>query len=281
MSEISELIEQEVQDRLCPDCGAHFNIHAPKCPYCGEINEFGDEEAYLRDLDAIREKLDKAKNIPKETLKKEAKFQGKRILKVFLFVIIVTAIGVSIYFYYSNKEKKDAEKQYLEQHAWQQENYPLLDEMFDEGKYDEIVQFANNLYLSNETNGTGFSIWSWQHYQWYTAYERYKNAKDYYEDESKQKNYGIDSKTFIFYDAMYIFVEAWETKLNTVGNLTKEDYDLILSYQEELRSLMMECYKITNEDIDEMIQLVAFDPPGVGTDFKKCEKIYLERFEGM
>lgn len=274
MSEISELIEQEVQDRVCPDCGAHFNIHAPRCPYCGNVNEFGDEEEYLRDLDVIREKLERAKNIPQESLKKEVAFQGKRVLKVFVTILVVAGIIAGIIALVTNRMMKKDEEMTILQHSWQLETFPKLNAMYDSGDYDGIVKFVDDMYRMNEEEKTSYTIWNWDHYEWFMAYDKYIGARAYFEDKTAKDRYSEESKVFVFYDCMYLLLEKWDVKNEVVKSLTDEDYLKVLSYQDEIRAFMIDHYGITNEYIDELAKEVAFDPPGVGVDYNKCKEVY-------
>lgn len=281
MSEISELIEREEQEIVCENCGAHFNIHAPKCPFCGTVNEYGDEEEYLKDLEAIRIQLESTKNIPREAMAKEAKFQGKRAMKVLIAVLVLVIIAVVAFLLINALGEKKEEEEQRAQWEWQQTNFAMLDEWFEEGRYDEIVDFEYDMYLKNDELGTEYHLWNWNHYDWLCAYGKYKMFSEYFEDGHQPEDIQESEKVYMFYDAMYILFEPWEIRQNVVRSLPEEDYQMILGYQEDVRTRLKQMYGLNDAEIDNLEVMVTFDSPGVGVEFNKCEDTYQKLFANV
>ena len=51
---------------ICPNCGAQFNVHEPRCPYCDHLNPAGAEEKYMHDLEETRLALDQVDELAGE-----------------------------------------------------------------------------------------------------------------------------------------------------------------------------------------------------------------------
>ena len=131
----------------CPHCGAEYEEGLLHCPYCKSVDDYQDESEYLEDLDELRDKLE---DIPEETLRQNERMQTKQAVRDFrkIFVIVAVffaAIGGIVLFetVISGGTRGQMEKRNREKYLWIQENYPILDEMYEKEDYelvDEAVQ---------------------------------------------------------------------------------------------------------------------------------------------
>ncbi|MBQ0059983.1 MAG: zinc ribbon domain-containing protein [Lachnospiraceae bacterium] len=71
---------------FCSNCGAEITLNDKNCPYCGMLNAYGAERAYMKELEQIRKDTENLEGLDGEDLKKEVKGQVKSIFKVLLFI---------------------------------------------------------------------------------------------------------------------------------------------------------------------------------------------------
>jgi len=260
-------------DIECTSCGAVFNIHMPKCPYCGWVNELGNEEEYLKHLEEIRRSLDEVASIPERAYKDEAKTGIKKAIKVFIILVIVFAliiagvvVGTAAFsVYMKNQELKQAE--------WEKENYPILDRMYEDGDYDGLVEFWDDLISLD--GSMKYTIWSWDHYQFLTGYRCYYSIKGYWDNiKSGDAKKGDYNYHYGFSNAMQVLTDTWQIKYETVKSIDKREYEQIKEYQEYAREFLHDVFDLSDSEIDELCTKVLQDPPGVGYDYNKIDEVF-------
>lgn len=137
----------------CKSCGAEFEEDLPKCPYCGTLNYKGAEQEYLNKLENIREGMEDLQEVPEDEVKKEIKQRGKFIGKVIL-IIGILIIGLALLLYWINRSpERDRKEDYL----WMQENFPIMDELYEDENYEELMKF----YLDKMEAQN--AVWEWNH----------------------------------------------------------------------------------------------------------------------
>lgn len=144
----------------CKSCGAHFDEMLPACPYCGTMSIKGAQAQYMEKLEDIREDMQDLNAVPMEETKKAMKKQTKFVLIIIgvilgLFLLLVL---VELIFGYK-PPKRDAQADFI----WQQENYPILDELYEQGKEQELL---DKYYEALEEDAP---IYSWEHYEYVSA----------------------------------------------------------------------------------------------------------------
>lgn len=170
-----------MKEIVCPNCGATFDAREPKCPYCEYINPLGAEAKYLRDLEDTRLNLDnvdeEAEDAYIKDIKSGAKFALKRIIVIVLLIAIFVGGGFVIH-----KIKEGKKGNFSDELLWEQENFPIFDEMLDEGKYEELME----LFLEY---GDEHNIWNWERYD-----EFEKIASELWGTPEEQEETGEDQK---------------------------------------------------------------------------------------
>lgn len=144
----------------CNSCGAEYDDTLSSCPYCGTINYKGAENKYMGTLDDIKENLDDLEKVPSDEMKKEIKHQGKFLAILIIILIIISLILAGLcYFVY-----KDTNHASTSDYVWQQTNYPKMDELYNAGKYDELVNFYYEAIDDDK------DIWNYDHYEFISFY---------------------------------------------------------------------------------------------------------------
>ena len=148
----------------CPNCGAQYEAGLLRCPYCGSVDDYQDETEYLEDLDELRDKLeDMPEDVLREHKKKETVEAARDMKRILTLVGAVAAailllIGASVFFdrvVAGNSDQKRNERA-KEEYLWKQENFPKLDEFYENKDYEGLLEFAN----SQENIG----LYDWDHY---------------------------------------------------------------------------------------------------------------------
>ena len=148
----------------CPNCGAQYEEGLLYCPYCRSVDDYQDESEYLEDLDEIKDQLeDMPENVLRDQTKAQTAEAARDIGRIFRRIGIAVAVilllaGVFTFFdkvVAGNSEAGRSEKQ-KQEYLWKQENFPKLDEMYEKGDYDGILELAR----SSDNPG----LYDWKHY---------------------------------------------------------------------------------------------------------------------
>lgn len=146
---------------ICSSCGAEFDESLPKCPYCDSMNYVGAEAEYLEKLDDLQDDLEDLQAVPIEQTKQEIRKQGQKLRRI-LLVIAVFIMGALALLIWSNSQSQiDAKGDYL----WKTKNYPIMDEMYETGKYDELAAFYEQAYQEKKP------IYQWEHSDFCEVYD--------------------------------------------------------------------------------------------------------------
>ncbi len=153
---MSELKSMSPRGKMifCPSCAAKFDEMLPKCPYCGTMSIKGAEAEYMEKLENIREDMEDLSAVPIQETKKELKKQTKFVIIIIgVMVGLLLAVGViELIFGYHPKER-DKQADFL----WQQENYPILNELYEQKNYEELLKRYEQAYKEDKP------IASWEH----------------------------------------------------------------------------------------------------------------------
>lgn len=144
----------EVKLMECKSCGAHFDEMLPECPYCGTMSIKGAQKEYMDKLEDIRSDVEDLSAVPAQVTKKELKKQTKIILWALGIcgALLLLCVLIEVFFGYKPQER-DEKADYL----WLQENIPLLEELYEQEQYEELMKKVNDAYENNEP------VWQWEH----------------------------------------------------------------------------------------------------------------------
>lgn len=249
----------------CAYCCATYDIHEKACPYCGSYNEAGMEEHYLKTLHGIEKDLNNMESYVADSYVKEAKSVAKKIIVPVIVIIVVIFALYGLFYYETEIKYKNYQKLSL---AWEEENFPIIDKMYEEGDYDGVAEFMHEAYLSDE-KGVSFAFWD--HADFMNAYDMHTYLLDDrdYIDECSESFKKSEKELTVCY-CMALLYDSWDEKLSN-GRINKKEYAMILEYQDEARTFMKKYFGVDDTDIYK--QDVIFDPPGIGIDYSKCDKL--------
>lgn len=139
---------------ICNYCGAEIDDTMPKCPYCDTLIAKGAQAAYMDKLYDIKEDMEELKDIPFDVVEEEVKHQGRRMKKIIIITLIIMALLAGIFILQEKRYERDHTSDYI----WEQENYPIMSEMYENGEYEELEEFYYNALMEEK------SIWNWEYY---------------------------------------------------------------------------------------------------------------------
>jgi len=153
---------------VCPSCAAEFGKDNAKCPFCGVMYYPGAEKAYMEHLEEVKEDLSDLQYMSGEAVKEEAKKVGKLLKKVAIILVILIAIIVVAVFFLQKKAREQEREDFI----YRQANFPVFDEMYENGEYDELADKYNEALLE------GYDMWSWEHRDFISVYGSIRDAED-------------------------------------------------------------------------------------------------------
>ena len=149
---------------ICGFCGAEFDDNLVKCPYCDSTNVKGAEAVYMEQLEDVREELDNLTDVPMNEIKKAAKKQLK-FVGIVLGVLLVLVLAASGFAYWLEYQyKRDEKADFL----WKEANFPMMQELYDEEKYDELIVFIEQATEDDKP------VWDWKHWEFINLYSEAK-----------------------------------------------------------------------------------------------------------
>lgn len=237
--------DKEPRQHNCKNCGANISIDVHKCPHCGGFNYVGAKKKYFKDLADIKDNLAELEEVPVDSYKKEASVQVKTIIKTVIICSVIIALIYGVITLFSKLEDRkydinlaDAKDQLL----WDQKNLPLLDEWYEAGEYDKLVDFTNNLYSEDVIYTTN----NWKHDEFIWIYSNYADAKLIMERLEKKEKCSL-----------YNITTAIDSGLTICYHLEKKGLDedelaRLELYKPIMETLLFDVLKFTE---DEALQL--------------------------
>lgn len=233
--------DKEPKQQNCRNCGAIISVDVHKCPYCGGFSYEGAKKKYFKDLNNIKDNLVQLEEVPVESYKKEASIQIKKIIKTAIICLVIVAIFYGARILSSKLEDwkysfnlADAKDQLL----WEHENLPILDEWYEAGEYDKLVDFCNDLYSKDII----YSINNWKHDDFIWIYEGVDYAK------MVMKRIEQNEKC-----SLYDITSAIDSGLTICYHLGKKDLDedeiaRLELYKPDMNTLLFDMLKFSEEE---------------------------------
>ena len=154
---------------VCGSCGATFDEKLAACPYCDTTNIKGAETQYLDKLEDVREDLADLTDVPMTEVKKEVKKQTKFIIVTIgtILGILLLLVGISLFM-----KHKDGTRDLQADYIWQQENFPILEELYAQENYEEMVAFYGKAYEEDRP------VNKWEHAGFCAAMELFLDIEE-------------------------------------------------------------------------------------------------------
>ena len=235
----------------CPYCGASFEEGLLRCPYCGSVDDHQDETEFLEDLDEIRDKLE---DLPEETIRQTNRMQRKeavqdmgRILKRvgIVAVIVLLIVGLGLFFDRvvegNSPAKRDQENR--ERYLWLQEHIPLLDEMYEKGDYEGLLEAYQS--------GDGTWYYEWEHYSLLEGLRLLGRVRemDIPILEESEKTFGADSRQAAE-DRSVLLADELEILYFDKQARNKEDAETIRELSADVREDLENRFALTDEELE-------------------------------
>lgn len=252
----------ELKEHSCKNCGAIISVEDHRCPYCGGINYVGAKKKYFRDLFKIKDNLEQLEKIPVESYKKEASAQIKRIIKTLIvstLIIVVLYGGVSLILKWKDSRYSFKRADPKEQLLWDQENFPMLDQWYENGEYDKLVEYNIKLY----EEGAEFTFTNWKHQRFLRFYEYYSYALEVMERIENKESYSLYDITTAIYGGLNICYNIEN------ADLDKDEIEKLEVYKPIMKTLLIDTLKFTE---DETLQLYKDTYEYGFMDYEKIEK---------
>lgn len=229
----------------CGSCGAKLAKDDTRCPFCGTPNPLGAEAQYMRKLEKIRQNTEALGDTPPEEYTSHLKNHGRFALKIFFTVIIVFILfflifQIMIHFIdYHDKKNQRAEI------TFQNEYFPILDQLYAEGDDEKVSAYLNELY---EKDGSG-ALFHWKHQTFYYYYDLYKSIRLLNESllQGKYSDYELQDG---FYCALLLTQE--EIRKSEYRSFSEEEQAKIAGYQNEAEEMLTERLGIDADSLEQI-----------------------------
>lgn len=249
---------------VCPNCGAAIYENEAKCPFCGYINITGAEEKFMRDMKKTESDMSQIPELQKAEYKKSMSKNSKIIFITMGIVAFIAAILFGIHMFFEHVLFSYNDPYAKEEMLWEHETFPLLDEMYEAGDYDGILEFENELYEQDSK----FYIFDWEHYYFILVYGRYKDAQYYVSLLDQGEKLTDHEAENIVYDCVWFHYREYATSSSML--YTEEEIAQIDEWRKEMEVYLFERLKFTQEELDTLYEDVREEDGSI--DYKACRK---------
>lgn len=252
----------------CSSCNGIFENTEAFCPFCDSINLERAEEEYLEELEEIVENLEELPLISQKEIGQEIRKTAKKHTKLFFASVLcfgIFLISISAYFLKIH-ESPYTDEQEKAQILWEKETFPILDQWYAEGNYEEIIKFHHEL---RDDENNLFYLYNWDPMLFIYKYLEYQ--------------FFLEAKTK--FEASGIITEEELTTIlfSTLNDTTfylssKEEQEKIKKYREEQYVFLVEEFHFSAEELQQIkekaMEIEIFD-----RDI--CAEVAKERCEEM
>lgn len=228
---------------ICSSCGGKFDDSLVKCPYCGTLNVPAAENEYMEKLEDVRENLEELQTIPTQEVKAAIGRSGKFVKRVVVVVLIVAAIAVAAVFgfnWWVDYDLATGTEMTTEEYLWREENYPKWDALYEEGKYEELME---TIHTASDENHI---VWEWEHYNFCIMYDNIESALGHMEKYAEQGKLNSSGYELLLY-------EQWKVKgMELYGELTEEELEVLRPMAEPVMADFESRWGFTEEEYDTM-----------------------------
>lgn len=248
----------ETKKVICSNCGAAIYENEASCPFCGYINLPGAEEKFMRDIKKTERDMSHIPDLQKAEYKKTMSKSSKIIFITVGITAVVAAVILGIYLLFDRVIFAYTETDAKAQMLWNNENYPILDEMYANGDYDGIIEFEYDLYDQNTEDKTDYSMYEWEHYNFITGYRNYKNIEDSIACLDKGEQLSRYGKENLVYYCMWFYYKQYDQQ-NTYMTFTDEEIEMLDGYREITNGYMFGRLGFTEEEADKLLEKAVDD----------------------
>lgn len=249
---------------ICGFCGASFEEDLAKCPYCGSTNIMSAEREYMGKLEDVRKDMGELDNAPMEELQTAVRKQGHLLKKFMIVVLAIAAAAVLIIFAVTREEKRDYKAQYL----WQQEYFPQLSRLYDNGEYDAMLELAAYALADNPSA----TLWEWEHYNFYNAYFYAANFEFLHREWEKGQLSESGYSSLFFEEWALVCLEEFEQ-----AKYTEKELEVLTPYIELAGKALASDWGMSDQEYQEFLQLA--EESFYTVPYNRCEKFVKQWLE--
>ncbi len=230
----------------CTNCNATFNELEPKCPYCGSLNYKGADLEYHETLDELLGDLNELPEQQvdnyKESIVSSTKKTGKYL---FISIIITTIVLIVVYAVFSKLNNRYDTDDVLD---WRLENYVIVNQLYEDKKYDELVEFNNN--ITEKEYDQGFNLFDWEYYDFLSCYRGNIYSEEIIEYAGIEELSTDDLIILVEYHLEYLmYIEKNEEHTS--------ELKLIETYLNQSKEYLMNKENLSDESIQEIYELAV------------------------
>lgn len=245
--EIEKLILTDlsaVKKVYCSACGAEFMDNRDRCPACGMLYEPAAERIYMDKLEGIRDDVDNLGLVPGQETVKELKKTGKRVAIIVASIVLVIGVLVGLWTLVNTISEKNYDKKQKDYNIWAAETYPVWDEMYDAGEYDELLE----LYL--EAGSKKYATWNYQHAAFLSMLDALNQIDYYYAFVAD------GSKSDAIHNLLLDYCFEVTCREDRACELSPKELEYVASRRANVVEILDKVFHLTP---DELWELLAFD----------------------
>lgn len=232
----------------CTQCGASIQEKELKCPYCGAVNPFADEQKYMERLQKILRETEDLSEEPMRQYGRELKSHGKHTLKISLAIasvfLILAVVLLTIRLVHDRQDAASARARL----ALEQKYIPQLEKLYEEENFEEVSRLLNQAY-EEAVNGKA-QFFSWDHSTFMYYYECYQSMASFEILLHDGSSYSLQELEDALYDGMVLYKEALLP--SEEDQISPREKELISSYQTDAGIFLRESPNFTEEEIDQL-----------------------------
>lgn len=250
---------------ICKQCSAEFDDTLPQCPYCGALNYTGAEQEYFEHLQDLNHEMAEMSDDSEETFKSGFKKSMTIVISIIAVLIVLIGLLMGAVFYFMNLSDQKDEENYQASRIWKNTYYEQLDEMYDQGNYDDITRFLND-----HVNDKGYYPYEWEHMDFIQAYQKYQN---FLEDSAEFDSNNLTYMYWTLYDILYMQTIVDQPYLT----YTEEECAQISEWATETYAFLTDHMGLSESEIEEMKKETLSDDYTYPIA-EKCKKYIKKRY---
>lgn len=218
------------------------------CPYCGYMNRKEAEKEYFSKMEDISKDLSEITEETKTVYEKTIKKEMSKTISILLILGICILGLLSLTWLFMGVFGQDG-KEIEQEIAWERENFPILDELYEKKDYSGILK-----HMEEQYGKKGECFYRWEKYSFLSLYESYGNCirgkeKALKGDELTKDYYATmiyDTSRLIYFEEWFSY-EQWEEK----------ETQQLLRWKEEVKEIAEKSLGLTEEEQSELEQEIS------------------------
>lgn len=209
------------------------------------MNYVGAEGEYLDKLDSLVTDMGDVQHESKESYHRESKRKiMSTVVVVIVLLVVVSCASFLIYrIVESFQQPAYTTEELLSQMAFEEEYFDKLEELYEQGEYDEILAIMNDYYEHSDSDNN-FAWWSHFDFMFYYGeYVDFLEIKHSYEQEGALTEENVVNLLYLYYGTIFM------------SDMTEEEIALVEQYQLEQYVFLQDEVGFSKEEIEEMDQV--------------------------